>query len=302
MRLLIIMFFLIVQKLCSQTYHAPHAGLTLGIQIAVGSHVNSFGISVNMYYSNYFFQCNAGSSLRFNLTSYGQRNRFIENRNHLGLILLAGHRGSLPNFQLDGLFHNTKFNYGLGYNYVWYLDNAGTSQRSGGWGLHVKEFSILLENDVFGGQSKDRFRTGQLTFMYRPMENINMHAGLYIWTGETANSRWERISMENCPSGFRCLDELPYGTTSHGIVYGGIQIGMPYGQVAGFRVGTDSEHFRHFFQNRLSHDLIFLPKKFKRNTPHYPRLDEAGCPTFLKEKVRRNKFYFNVNINESWSN
>jgi hypothetical protein len=288
--------------LFGQSFKTAHVGMTIGAQFSFGSHVNSVGITLNSYYSNYFFQINGGTGIRFNLSSYGRRTMFWENRNSLGLVLMAGKKESVINHQLDGLFHNTAHNYGLSYNYLWYHDNTGTSQRSGGWGVHIKEFSLLLENDVFGGQSKDRFRTGHVAMMYRPDTNVTVMVGLNIWTGETANSVWQKIPMDYCPSGFRCLDDLPYGRTSHGIVYGGIQMTLPYGQFSGFRIGVDSEKARHYFQNRLSHDLVFLPKKFKRNTPHYPRLDEHGCPTFERDSVRKDRFYFNVNLNENWSN
>jgi hypothetical protein len=302
MRFIWLLLFILPFQFSAQTFRGEHFGCTVGAVLTFGTHVNSIGLSLNGYYTNYFAQVNIGSSVRFNGNSYGKRKMFVENRNSLGLILLGGKKQQMEDFELDGLFHNTKYNYGLAYNYLWYFDNAGTSQRSGGWGVHLKKFSLLLENDVFGGQAKDRFRTGHLAFHYRFDENMKFNAGMYFWTGETANSIWQKIPMEQCPSGFRVLEDLPYGMTSHGIAYGGIQYRLPYGQTIGAKMGIDSEHLRHAFQNRLSHDLVFLPKKMKRNTPHYPRLDEHGCPTFEKEMVRKNRFYFQANANEHWSN
>lgn len=296
------LFFFLPVVSTAQTFSNDHFGCTVGAILNIGTHVNSIGFSLNTYYTNYFAQINAGSSIRFNLSSYGQRKHFIENRNSLGLILLAGKREQSRDFELDGLFHNTQYNYGLGYNYLWYFDNAGTSQRSGGWAIHLKKFSLLLENDVFGGQAKDRFRTGHLAFHYRYDEQMKFSAGVYFWTGETANSYWQKIPMEKCPSGFRILEDLPYGKTSHGIGYGGVQFKLPYGQTAGVKIGIDSEHLRHFFQNRLSHDLILFPAGMERNTPHYPRLDKEGCPTFDKDSVRKSRFFLQFNVNEHWSN
>lgn len=284
-----------------QTFSNQRFGVSAGVVLNVGTHVNSIGLTFNSYYHDYFYQINAGTSLTYNFNSYGGRKNFWESRNSLGLILLAGKKQMDPDFQLNGLLHNTRFNYGIGYNYIWYFDDAKTSQRSGGWSAHVKNFSILFENDVFGGQAKDRFRTGHLAFNYR-WNDFKFTTGLYIWTGETANSTWQKVPMDQCPSGFRLLEELPYGRTSHGIVYGGIQYHPGFGQIAQMRMGIDSEHIRHGFQNRLTHDLIFLPKKIERNTPHYPRLDENGCAVFDKTKVRRNKFYFQQGMNENWSN
>lgn len=297
-----ILFLLVSQFGTAQTFRNEKFGVTMGTVLTIGTHVRSVGLTLNGFYTDYFYQVNTGTTFRYNLHSYGRRVRFIENRNQLGLILLAGKQESSVDFELDGLFHNTANNYAVGYNYLWYFDKVGTSQRSGGWSVHIRNVGILFENDVFGGQAKDRFRTGHISLIYRSTD-FKIGGGLYIWTGETAKSHWDKIEMKACPSGFRALDELPFGKTSHGNLYGSFRYRIPhFGQTAGVRIGIDSEHVRHFVQNRISHDLIFLPAKVKRNTPHYPRLDEQGCPVFKKEDTRRNRFFFQLDANENWGN
>ena len=205
-----------------------------------------------------------------------------------------------PDFLLDGLNHQTPYNFGVGYNYLWYFDNVGTSQQSGGFGLHIKSVSLYQENDVFGGQGRDRFRSGHLTASYRT-ENWRYALGVSIWTGETRGSKWQKIELNDSPHGFRILEDLPYGKTSHGILYGSISYSMPYRQIASLRLGIDSEQVRNGLQNRLVHDLLFLPKSIERDTPHYPRLDDYGCPVFDKKERRRDKIYFQFGANGNWS-
>jgi hypothetical protein len=77
---------------------------------------------------------------------------------------------------------------------------------------------------------------------------------------------------------------------------------MPYVSNVYGRIGIDSERIRHAFQNRLMHDLIFLPKRFPRKTPHYPMLDQDGCPTFDKTAVRKSKLYLQGGVRDVWSN
>jgi hypothetical protein len=298
-RLLLLVF--VPSLLLGQTFSNERFGASLGLIVNLGTHINRVGVSVNTYYTDYFYQLNAGSIFTFNLNGFGGRKKFWESRSSLGLMLLGGKHEITPDFQLDGLMHNTSYNYGVGYNYLWYYDNAGTSQLSGGWSAHIKNFSILFENDVFGGQAKDRFRTGHLTLNYR-YDLFKYTLGLYIWTGETKNSIWQKVPLDKCPSGFRILEDLPYGRTSHGIVYGGASYNLGYGQIANARIGIDSEQIRHGFQNRFIHDLIFLPPNVERNTPHYPRLDENGCAVFEKDSVRKDRFYFQLGLNENWSN
>jgi hypothetical protein len=297
-----VLFLLLIPGfLFGQTISNTRFGASFGVLLNFGSHVNTVGLSLNSYYQDYFYQINVGSSLTYNLKGYGNRSDFWESRTTLGVLLLGGKRQIKPDFQLNGLFHNSSYNYGIGYNYIWYYDNAQTSQLSGGWSIHLKNTAVLIENDVFGGQAKDRFRTGHIAVTYRN-NDIKLSTGLYIWTGETANSIWTKIRSEKCPSGYRILEDLPYGKTSHGILYGGISYNLGYAQFAQARIGLDSERIRHIFQNRLAHDLQFLPSSVERNTPHYPRLDAIGCPVFNNDSIRKNKLYFQIGSNENWSN
>ncbi len=301
MKKLFLLLILIPVSGFTQTFKAERIGASIGLLFNIGTHSNRVGVSVNTYYQDHFYQINVGSSFTFNHKGYGGRKKFWESQNSLGLVLLGGKKEISPDFQLNGLLHNTSYNYGLGYNYIWYFDNAKTSQLSGGWGLHLKAFSFLFENDIFGGQGKDRFRTGHISLNYR-YEDFKITAGLNIWTGETAKSVWHKDSFYKCPNGYRELDNLDYGKTSHGILYGGIAYNIGYGQFADLRIGVDSEKIRHVFQNRLMHDLIFLPKSIKRKTPHYPRLDDDGCPVFEDTLVRKSRFYYQHGFNENWSN
>lgn len=297
MRTVLIFFLLCSPVIFGQSFTSSRFGASLGLTVQLGSHVRAVGITVRGYYHDHFYQVNVGNCITWNALSYGNRRSFWENRASLGLVLLAGKHDAPIDFDLDGLNHQTTYNYGVSYNYLIYTDNAGTSQLSGGWGLHLKAFSIRFENDVFGGQARDRFRTGHLWASYR-MEQFKLHAGLYIWTGETRGSTWIREPGEKMPSGYRSLESLPYGKTSHGVLYGGVQVRMPYGNVAHLKVGDDSEHIRHAFQNRFTHDLVLLPKSMERNTPHYPRLDENGLPVFEKSKVRKDRFFLQFGMNE----
>lgn len=293
---------LLVQSLPlrSQNYVQEHFGGSAGVVLNFGSHVNAIGLNLKGYYTDYFAQLNASTTLYFYSNGYGKRKNFWESRNSVGLVLLAGKKQKDIDFELDALNHQTRYNYGLGYNYIMYFDNAGTSQRSGGFSIHANNFSIYHENDVFGGQAKDRFRTGQIHFSYR-LSDFKIGMGVKLWTGETANSVWQKISMHKSPSGFRILEDLPFGKTSHGIAYGSLMVNLGYNQIAHLRLGVDSEQVRHTLQNRLIHDLIFLPAKIERNTPHYPRLDKDGCPVFTKEEAKPLSYYMQFGINDNWS-
>jgi hypothetical protein len=278
----------------------PKFGWKAGATFQFGTHTNNFGIHFNAFFADRFYQLNVGEQLTFRLADLGGRQRFFQSRISTGLVLLTGKENAFEDFQLNGLFHNTKRNLGLAYNYLWYHDNVGTSQRSGGWGVHVKNLAFLFENDFFGGQGKDRFRTGHFALTYR-MSSWKYSAGFSIWTGETAGTNWTKVSYDGCPNGFRILEDRPFGNTSHGLAYMGFDYKLGnYGHL-GYKLGIDSEKLRHRLQNRAMHDLVWLPKKIKRNTPHYPILDQNGCPVFRLKDARPSLLYFHGGLNDNWS-
>lgn len=282
----------------SLRYNKPNAGIQTGLVLDIGSHEFAIGLQLKGFIGFDYAQLNLGNTFYWKFYSLGYRKMFFENRAYVGGVAMVGKKGSVVDFELDGLNHQTMRNFGVAFNYLIYTDNAGTSQLSGAFGMHIKNFSIRFENDVFSGQVKDRFRTGIFSVTYRT-DWYKINTGFYIWTGETANSFWDKsVKTNKMPSGYRSLEDLPYGKTSHGILYGGVQFLMPYGNIAHLRIGMDSEHLRHAIQNRLIHDLSFLPKKYKRNTPHYPRLGEDGCPVFEKDLVRKTQFYLQFGLND----
>ena len=292
-------FILLVSCCFSQSNNDLKIGFQAGIVFDFGSHENEIGLEINTYGLYKFSQLNVGTRFSFLVNSLGGRSNFLENRTNVGLLLLGGKRQMLPDDYFAGLIHNSNYNNAVGYNYIWYFDNARTSQRSGAFGLTLNKMSILFENDIFGGQAKDRFRTGHLQFSYRT-DLVRYSIGMNMWTGETSGS--PRLKpTKHCPNGYKNLTNLPFGKTSHGVLYFGAQYQLPLNQTIHWRIGMDSEEIRHFFQNRLIHDLMFLPQSFPRNTPHYPRLDKNGEPTFIKNKRRKDGFYFQIGANGSWS-
>lgn len=273
------------------------AGFQVQLTVSLGSHRTSIGVKLNAYVALDHAQINTGTGYRFHLHNLGNRTLFGEWRNHLGLVLTTGKRTNPIDFQWDGLSSFSDRAYSLGYNYLWYYDKVGTTQRSGAWNVGIQRVDVRFENDIFGGQGKDRFRTGNLTVSYRnSTQKIGL--GLSIWTGDTRNSIWIKDSMPNCPNGYRDLSQLPYGKTSHGILYITGQQLFEYNQIGQLQLGIDSEQIRHIFQNKISHDLILLPKKMERHTPHYPRLSSEGIAVFSKKEKRPNKGYFQLGMND----
>lgn len=297
MRWLIVLTCCWSWQLQAQTYFKDHFGGSIGLVANFGLQSNSIGVTVNGYYTDHFYQFNAGSTVQLFENSMGNRRRFVQNRTAVGLLLLAGKSQRQMDFEMNGLNHQTSKNLGIGYNYIFYFDSKQSSQTSGGFVIHVKELAIYHENDLFGGSGKDRFRTGQFhaSFQY---QHVKFTAGVQLWTGESRTAPLYLDSCKRCPSGYRDLRNTPYGRTSHGNAYVGFRMTPGFGQHAGVRIGIDSEEVRHGIQNLLIHNLGQI---IRRPTPHYPRLDSNGFPVFTKEMARPNRFYLQTDMNQGWS-
>lgn len=297
MRSIFFLWLLIGVPVFGQTYFKDHFGGTIGISMSVGTHNASVGLLLNGYYTDHFYQINTGTRFIFYKKALGERRKSWESRSVVGLVLLAGNEDRLLDFELDGLNHQTQKNFGLGYNYIWYFDGQKSSQTSGGFGVHIHNLSMYHENDIFAGQGRDRFRTGQFHFSYQ-WDRFKIITGLQIWTGESRSAPLMQNPSKRDEKQYRDLRSTAFGRTSHGIIYGGLTGYFDFGQNATARIGVDSEKIRDLFQNKLIHDL---GRFIRRPTPHYPMLDPNGFPTFDKDSARPIRPYLLLGTNGGWA-
>jgi hypothetical protein len=277
-----------------------HSPLVFGCQFSVvyqvGTHQKSIGMRINAFCQANFFQVNSSSSLTFFPKSYGGRRNLIQNKNELGAVCFFGSKNQFVSNQLTVLTHQSLHDYSISFASIWYNDNARTSQRSGAFGIQVKKISLNLENDAFAGIATDRFRTGFFQVKYKD-SLFNIGSGIYIWTGETSGVSAKRIP-NSIDKKYKDISTLPYGRTSHGIWYIEGEMRVANAQLFQMKVGLDSEEIRNTVQNRFLHDLPFLPTKYQKQTPHYPRLNKDGLPVFTAKEAKKIRHYFSVGFNE----
>jgi hypothetical protein len=127
-----------------------------------------------------------------------------------------------------------------------------------------------------------------------------------LWTG--ANGK--RINDANYPSRFGYMDltNAQYGNLSHGILgfqfqYLSTKNYYAYGnQTIQFNAGLDAEQIRNVIQNKIIHDMYFLPKAWqKTKNAHIPMISEDGNPYLFKEnqKIKKPSLYLNGALNPS---
>jgi hypothetical protein len=290
----LLLFF--IPRGVGQYWSDDNWGVQLGLSAQFGTHIQQIGIKLQAFYTQSFIQLNTGYLIHFNNLNLGARSNYLESRINIGAVLLGGKRDAIPTFILDGLNHQTAYRYGWGYNYLWYIDQAGTSQRSGGMAFHLAQWSLLLENDFYGGQGKDRFRTSHAQLNYHT-ENVNFSINTHLWTGETGGVRRQENGKYSAQ--YKDISSNHLGKTSHGIAHVGIDYHFIFGNVLSLDAGYDHERIRHILQNRLMHDKKFVPQKIRKVNPHYPMLDVNGEPSLNGEDVKPGKIMLQIGSNRN---
>jgi hypothetical protein len=275
-------------------------GARVGITYSFGTHTNALGFCANTYFATNHIQFNVGGTITYNFTGLGVRRDFTESMVNTGLVVHGGKIINPISFEFNSLNHQTQSPYSLAYSYIWYFDGLNTRQRSGSWKVEIERISLTFENDLFGGQGKDRFRTGALLLSYRDsMQSVSL--GVQLWTGETKGGRVFPESTNEFPNGYKDLSANYLGKTSHGIVFVGYTKKVALHVAPSFRLGVDSERVRHLFQNKISHNLCNLPFRRTHKSVYYPMLSKEGYPVLNHSQIRKSKPYFQYSLNEQTS-
>lgn len=273
-------FFLFVTFFSSGQTH--QFGVQTSVILQLGTPVNRIGVGLSGYWLTPFTQVNIGNQSTIYLSGYGPRGGYFENRTHISLIGLLGKQNLRPTSYFGELHHQSNRNLAFGYSYLIYWDTRKTGQTSGAFGMQFHQFNFVFENDAFGFQGRDRFRTGRLTATYLD-SNFQLQLQSIIWTGESRGGKRHQDSLYPGKFGYKDLSSTYLGRYSHGILTIGAKHILPFNQLAGVELGIDHERIRHFFQNRLVHDFRFSKKNPSRMNPHYPMLQQDGSPYLFRE-------------------
>jgi hypothetical protein len=273
--------------------YAQTGGIALKASINIGSHIQGVGLGIHGYLTFNHIQCTAGNDISFYLKSLGGRKCFWENRSYAGLFYGGGKAASISDFEWGNAVNYSKYTHQFGYSYLFYADNARTSQSSGAFAFEAHRNRLYFENDFFAGQGKDRFRTANLVFRHRELFYA-LTFGVRIWTGETSGVGAQQALVKGKTSYFKDLSNLSYGQTSHGILYVGTEYLVGLGQVLKFQCGMDAEGVRNVFQNNIGHAACLHLDKSK--AVKYPRLDGFGNPTFERGSVKSSETFFQLSL------
>jgi hypothetical protein len=318
-KFLIISIFIGLSLGCySQNNAIAPLGGQIGILMSLGTHCHKVGLMSRFYWQYDFVQLNLQSSVWYNFKSLGTEQRGWEMQLQPGISGCWGtKRDSFSEVHpfVNPVSNQTARPYSLSYAYLFYFDKMGSAQRSGIFGLQLKNFRFYFENDFLAFQSKDKYRTGGMAFFYR-YKDWQFGIKNLAFTGDPYHKYCPWIEDANFPSrsGYIDMTSAPLGNRSLGVISlqaerrldMGKILGsgqrLPFDQYLAAEIGIDAEQIRNFFQNKLIHDSKLLPLNWNDvKNPHIPMLCEDGCPYTFHEgqKIRKPKLFFQSSLNNS---
>ena len=276
-------------------------GYSAGLSFSFGTKVNRIGLQLSGYYTYAIAQVNSQFNLYYDFRSMGLKKKTPEIQAGLGLEMGFGREDSVRNNFVGLGENNMEHVYSVGYSWLHYWDKQQTSQSSGIFSINADAFRLLMENDLFGGGQgwRDRFRTGALLVEYQYL-NTKFAFSTLLWTGDYSESPKIKGSSYPARYGYRSADNAQYGDHSLGLLSVQVEQLLPFYQRPRLNIGVDSEHIRNFFQNKLLHDLRFLPDKMIRHRPyHIPMIRPDGSQYLYgdEERVKRASLYLNLGLN-----
>ncbi|MBL4592622.1 MAG: hypothetical protein JKX68_02270 [Flavobacteriales bacterium] len=279
----------------AQQIHENNYGINGGVIIAFGNKFDRIGININAYYLKNNFQLNSELRVYINFKNLGPKKQYAEAITSLGLVYGYGKSNSDTNYFYTSVSNQTQLTNSIGYSFNYYFNAIGTSQQTGIVSFQFSQINFIVENDLFAKPKLDRYRTGAFLLQYKH-GNYQYGINSTLFTGHMGN----KIKDENYPYShlYKDTNGGKYTQYSHGLLSAQFQYVSPnsYQKVQG-NIGIDSERIRHAIQNRLIHDMIFLPENWrKKNAAHTPMLDENGNQYLFKEgqKIKPASFYFNL--------
>lgn len=281
-------------------YEKNNFGFSLGAHFALGSHFQRLGLSVNAYYISNQFQLNADTRIYFSAKNLGPSFFYTEAVSALGMVVGYGSKQTFYNPFLSSISNQTNYKYSVGYSYNAYWNKIKTMQQTGIIALQFDKISVITENDLLARPALDRFRTGAILVQYQYEDIVQAAINCTMWTGKMGFAN--RTDSKYPAVGYIDTTGSLYASYSHGLLSAQTKFNLGYGQSVQTNIGIDAEQVRHVFQNKIIHDVCWLPKNwFKRNNCHVPMLDNKGGQYLYSEgqKVKAPRLYWNVFSNPS---
>ncbi len=277
----------------SQFEQYKNYGFNVGVVSTLGTHTQRFGIVVQGYYVYEFAQINASVRLYDNFKDLGPMGEHAEFTGALGLCLGYGQKIKERNIFISSIGNQTHYKNSVAYSYNIWRNKIKTSQVTGIIALQFNHFSIISENDLLAKPILDRFRTGAFLLQYQTKQ-WQYAINCTMWTGQMGQA----VKTDSLFPGYGYVntDRGLYSNLSHGLLSAQVKYANRDGLCLQGNVGIDAEQVRNELQNKLIHDMPFIPKKHnKAKNLHLPMVDRDGQQFLYKtnQKIKKPKLFLN---------
>ena len=300
----LILFFCI--SLTGLSSQADDLKVHLQVIVNLGSPVNNLGCRlVATYQVDPSAELALGYSITYNLRNYGPKKRHLEH-SILGSAhyLWADQSDPIDDFTYIKYIDSRSTLNSLGYTWERYFNKIGTTQNVGTIHFRLDKTILQFSNDAFANtDGKDRFRTGAFNIGW--LENDTYYySKLLIWVGDFHCKAAKKYKDTDYPArwGYKDISECNYGNLSHGILSFGAMHDVGGGQMAGIDFGIDAEQIRNTVQNKVIHDMYFIPNFMnKTKNLHIPMKTKNGENyMFLEDQeIRAARFVWQLSLNPS---
>jgi len=288
-------------------------GLKVGLVYEIGQPVHRIGGSIGFHANVGIFQISSNNVIFYAFKNYGPLVSRIESQS--GATLGIGFGSQKTTIEtlamLSPLSNYSLRNNMISYGIKFYTDKIGTEQVTGLVSVRLGNYFIASENDGFAFLPFDRYRTGAISvgryfFSANAATDLfrqhRVSADILLYTGQTQGEPTQKITEGNYPSrfGYKKLNESKYHNASHGILKFSWCTSLVARQNGFVNIGLDNEKIRNTVQNKLIHDLPFLPQKLiKIKNPHIPMRNTEGSDYLYRknEKIRKGRFVWGLGLN-----
>jgi hypothetical protein len=277
------------------------AQVQIGIELAVTTAWQRVAVTAAFAQKGACWQWHTAARLAYYPLHWSEKQGVVE-----GLFLIGGRAGWGKKTMADSTawYLPPVFGQNLtqraniaGYDWYFFIDNAHTGQAAGAVALQSGKWLCYFFNDLLGAPAQDRYRTAAVWVEYhRGQERWQLQH--LLWTGDTRRASGVRSATYPAQVGFLDMRMAPYGLSSHGILaltyvrYG------PQAPPVSLSIGLDAEQIRHWTQNRLMHDMIFLPKPWRTDNYHVPMIADDGTLFLFEENqhVRPARLFLGMGV------
>ncbi len=218
-----------------------------------------------------------------------------------GLVYAYGKRTRGENVFMSSVSNQTGYDHSFAYTYNAYFNKIRTSQQTGVLAMQFVDVFFIAENDLLARPALDRFRTGAFLLMYQYQNLYQFAMNCTMWTGQMGN----RHNLNDSSAFSHCYMDSTggkYTQFSHGILALQMKAALPFSQNVQISAGLDAEQIRNAVQNKVFHDMVMLPKKWRpKSNCHIPMIDTLGNPFLYQggQKIKPEELYLNIFANPS---